>query len=116
MKDSYQIRSAEEVLRRVMVEPAVCERLKEDPVKEIQELVDKVIKDIPTSPPLDTDVWIYRIVAGSLGSVMLIVVIGAIYLSGIKAQTPDILTAIGSAAVGALAGLLAPSPMRKSDN
>lgn len=115
MKDAYQIRSAEELLRRVMIEPAVCERLKEDPVKEIHNLVDKVIKDIPPSPPLETDVWIYRIVAGSLGGVMLIVVIGAIYLSGLKTETPDILTAIGSAAVGALAGLLAPSPVRKSD-
>jgi hypothetical protein len=44
---------------------------------------------------------------------VLISLIGAILLSALgKTATPEVLVAIGSAAVGALAGLLAPSPVR----
>jgi len=46
-----------------------------------------------------------------LGLTVLLAAYGAIYLAGIaKAEIPDILIAIGSAAVGALAGLLTPTP------
>ena len=53
-----------------------------------------------------------------LGSTVLIVVGGAVALSAVHSGTgdvkiPEVLTAIGSAAVGALAGLLAPSPGKK---
>src|SRR5438034_7473782 len=62
-------------------------------------------------PPLQTDAWIYRLVVIALGLAVLIALIGAIVLASQgKADTPQVLTAIGSAAVGALAGLLAPSP------
>ena len=65
--------------------------------------------------PLSKDKWIYRLVVGSLGLVILVIVIGIIVLmfTGKVASDqsiPTILTAIGSAAIGALAGLLAPSP------
>lgn len=69
--------------------------------------------------PLDTDVWTYRIVVIALGAVVLSAVIGAIMITlspplpnGAYRETPQILIALGSAAVGALAGLLAPSPAR----
>lgn len=60
---------------------------------------------------LQTDRWIYRIVVLSLGFCVLSAMIGLIVLSlrGV-ATVPDGLVAIGSAAVGALAGLLAPAP------
>ncbi len=62
-------------------------------------------------PILQTDPWIDRGVVAALGLAVLIWLVGAIWLVGNGSQnTPDILTAIGSAAVGALAGLLAPSP------
>lgn len=60
---------------------------------------------------LQTDRWIYRIVVLALGFGVLSAMIGLIILSlnGV-APVPDGLVAIGSAAVGALAGLLAPAP------
>lgn len=74
--------------------------------------------------PLETDKWIYRIVVGALGSAILSCLIFSFllmwhHMSG-NAQgdvkIPDIFMAIGSAAVGALAGLLAPSPTSRSQN
>lgn len=60
------------------------------------------------------DTWIYRLVVIALGSAVLIALIGAIILAKLdgnnSANVLPLLTAIGSAAVGALAGLLAPSP------
>jgi uncharacterized integral membrane protein len=63
--------------------------------------------------PLQYDLWIYRAVVAVLGITVIAKVFGGIYLAT-KADTniklPDAIVAIGSAAVGALAGLLAPSP------
>jgi hypothetical protein len=65
--------------------------------------------------PLTTDKWIYRIVVGALGLSILSIIVGVVILMGYKNLTsdksiPTILTAIGSGAIGALSGLLAPSP------
>ena len=63
--------------------------------------------------PLDTDPWVYRMVVISLGLTVLGTVAGGFSLalkSG--ASIPEGLIALGSAAVGALAGLLAPAPTR----
>jgi hypothetical protein len=69
--------------------------------------------------PLRSDVWIYRFVVSILGARVLITVIGGIALTfygkgATGMQLPDAIVAIGSAAVGALAGLLAPSPTQKN--
>jgi hypothetical protein len=67
--------------------------------------------------PLTNDCWIYRIVVISLGTSILVIISGVIFLVAYKDmpgdKTPTILTAIGSAAIGALSGLLAPSPNSK---
>ncbi len=64
------------------------------------------------STPLQSDRWIFRLVVGFLGFAVLLTIIGGFYLSIKTAVTiPEGLIALGSAAVGALAGLLAPSPM-----
>ena len=64
------------------------------------------------SPPLQSDRWIFRLVVAFLGITVLLTVIGGFYLSIKTASSiPEGLIALGSAAVGALAGLLAPSPM-----
>jgi uncharacterized integral membrane protein len=65
-----------------------------------------------TMKPLETDPWIYRIVVIVLGLVMLTGAGGSIALALVPTakDVPTILIALGSAAVGALAGLLAPSP------
>jgi hypothetical protein len=66
------------------------------------------------STPLQSDPLIYRLVVGFLGSAVVLAIIGGFYLSIKTAATiPEGLIALGSAAVGALAGLLAPSPMTR---
>lgn len=77
-----------------------------DPVKrEIISLINNY------DAPLMTDPWIYRIVVLSLGLTVLGTVLGGFFLvSTSAAAMPEGLIALGSAAVGALAGLLAPSP------
>ena len=60
------------------------------------------------------DRWIYRVVVGFLGAALILTIVGG-FVSHLTHQTepiPDVLVAIGSASVGALAGLLAPSPRR----
>ena len=70
------------------------------------------LQKIPT--PLQTDRWIFRLVVAFLGVAVLLTIIGGFYLSIKTAATiPEGLIALGSAAVGALAGLLAPSPMAR---
>ncbi len=65
------------------------------------------------STPLQSDRWIYRLVVAFLGVTVILTILGGFYLS-IKTAVaiPEGLIALGSAAVGALAGLLAPSPMK----
>jgi hypothetical protein len=64
------------------------------------------------STPLQSDRWIFRLVVAFLGVAVLLTIIGGFYLSIKTAATiPEGLIALGSAAVGALAGLLAPSPI-----
>ena len=96
--------------------------------KEIEQHISKVLErdDLPSEvrdeltstvsrlrTPLQTDVWIYRIVVVILGLIVLSTVVGGIYISVIAMgdatiQLSEGIIAIGSAAVGALAGLLAP--------
>ena len=87
------------------------ESLKGEVQKDPAKAIAKIAK--PKSP-LETDKWIYRIVVSALGSAVLLAVSGGIYL-GAKNITPmpEILIAVGSAAVGALAGLLVPTPSGK---
>jgi hypothetical protein len=103
-----RVQSASELADRVAQDPELQEQIKADPVTAIANL----------ATPLETDVWIYRMVVGALGLAVLIAVVGAVYLTAISSPTyahvvPDALIALGSAAVGALAGLLAPSPVKK---
>ena len=83
----------------------------------------KAIDSIST-PLAVPDTWVYRIVVIALGLAVLVVIVGGIALSSqtiaqgadgqlVQKEFPASLIAIGSAAVGALAGLLAPSPAAK---
>ncbi len=58
---------------------------------------------------------IYYIVVSALSAVALVAIVGTLYLAatGTDAQLPETITALGAAAIGALAGLLAPSPAGK---
>jgi hypothetical protein len=68
--------------------------------------------------PLSTDKFIYRVVVIVLGLTVLATVIGGVIIvvvgQGVDTmKLPGAIVAIGSAAVGALAGLLAPSPAQQ---
>jgi len=99
-----QIRSLEGLASRVSTDPELANAIKNDP----ETILSGIAAD---ASALTTDKWTYRIVVLSLGFAVLIGMIGLIVLSWKGVQSvPDGLVAIGSAAVGALAGLLAPSP------
>jgi hypothetical protein len=57
------------------------------------------------------DVWIYRIVVSSLGLVLLITAAGGVLLPR-EAPSNELLIALASGSVGALAGLLSPTRTR----
>jgi hypothetical protein len=75
-----------------------------------ENLVDTV-KGI--SVPLESDVWIYRMVVAAVSVVLMTSVIGVIALSMDGKPLPEVLVALVSAALGGLTGLLAPAPRRK---
>ena len=81
--------------------------------QDVRDELNKMLGKLTT--PLQTDVWIYRLVVSVLGIVIIATVLGGIYIAVIAhgdatISLPDGIIAIGSAAVGALAGLLAPTP------
>lgn len=100
------VQSVSELAVQVAKDPALQERIKADPATTIANL----------AAPLQSDIWIYRIVVLSLGSVAILSLVFAFVLALRDKKDPDIhvlITALGSAAVGALAGLLAPSPVAR---
>ncbi len=58
------------------------------------------------------DVWSYRTVVFALCLISSSVVVGGISLASQEKKTPQELTGLASGCVGALIGLLAPSPRR----
>jgi hypothetical protein len=91
--------------------PELTEQNKEKMLAEVKE----------AKTPLQTDKWIYRIVVGALAVAILTCLAFTFVISlrntdpNVSIDMPEIFMAIGSAAVGALAGLLAPSPGRSSN-
>jgi len=100
-----KVDSVRELVTMIVKDKSLEEEIRKDPAKAIAKI---------TESPLETDKWIYRIVVSALGLTVLFAVSGGIYLAAKQVTaTPQILTALGSAAVGALAGLLAPTPGSK---
>jgi hypothetical protein len=95
-----RVRSVADLAVRVARDPQLANAIRENPAAAIAGIAE----------PLLTDVWIYRIVVGTLGLAVVGAIAGGIILAVQEKTVPDLLVAIGSAAVGALAGLLAPSP------
>lgn len=62
---------------------------------------------------LQNDIWLYRLVVAVLGLTVVVSITGAIVLALSGQSTPEVLVALGSAAIGGLAGLLAPSPLNR---
>jgi hypothetical protein len=103
---SYKISSLPELAARLETDPDLEAKLKSDPKGTLATI----------AAPLQTDVLIYRIVVSALSATVIIALLGAIVITLTPGPTPrtipDVLVALGSAAVGALAGLLAPSPAK----
>jgi hypothetical protein len=97
---TQRVRSVGELAERIARDPELEKKIKADPIKTIASL----------STPLQTDVWIYRMVVVVLGLVVLGAMLGAILLAARGGELPQFIVAVGSAAGGALTGLLAPSP------
>nr|WP_314493462.1 hypothetical protein [uncultured Chryseobacterium sp.] len=89
-------------------DPKLQQEFMENPVKAAENLV--------TTNPKETDPWIYRIIVLSLGLAILCIIIGLVVITmnniNFNQQLITIFTAISSGAIGALAGLLAPSPKK----
>jgi hypothetical protein len=60
----------------------------------------------------EKDVWLYRMIIAALGLTLVATVVGAIALAMTKQPTPDALVALGSAAIGGLAGFLVPTQLK----
>jgi len=99
---STPIKTVQQLAFRAAQDPRFAANIGEDPVRELNRIAAE--SQIP-------DTWIYRIVVLALGLAVLVALVGAIVVAKTGGDTAlNLLTAIGSAAVGALAGLLAPSP------
>ena len=110
-------RSADALVDHLLNTPGVLDQVKMNPEDTLRKLAAQVTRNLPP-PAFVTDRWTYRIVVIALGTVCVTAILGAIYLSAIASlggapNIPDVLTALGAAAIGALAGLLAPSPAGK---
>lgn len=99
---SSSIKSINQLAARVAQDPSFAAEFQNNPVR--------TVTDIAASQSVP-DTFVYRIVVLALGLALLVSLCGLIFLSLRSIENiPDGLVAIGSAAVGALAGLLAPSP------
>jgi hypothetical protein len=94
---------AQEALDKAKNDPAFRAKLNADPEKVLQAMADR---------PLETDTFIYRTIVIGLTFMMLSAGVGAFIMAFYGKTIPDVITALGSTALGALAGLLAPSPKR----
>jgi len=99
-----KVQSTSELAERVAQDPSLEAEIRADPVRALASI----------ATPLQTDVWIYRMVVAALGLVVLIAISGSIYLANTQSGVPDAVISLGSAAGGALAGLLAPSPAART--
>jgi heme A synthase len=73
----------------------------------------RAAKEQSQKPALECEEWIYRIVVGMFGVVMLVLSVRAFQLTVAEHEVPDLLIALGAGAIGALAGVLALSPKRQ---
>lgn len=107
-------RSANLLVDLILENPRLLDQVKTDPEEILPKLAEQATAHLPP-PVMVADAWIYRIVVLALSIVCITAVLGTIYLSATtaSAQIPDVLTALGAAAIGALAGLLAPTPASK---
>jgi hypothetical protein len=99
-----RITNIDELENRLVTDDSFAAEFKADPLGTLKHW---------RGTPLETDAWIYRIVVVALAAVILTTVVGAIVmlnLGGPQKTLPEGVIALAATSVGALAGLLAPSP------
>jgi uncharacterized membrane protein len=99
---SRRAESATDLAAMVAADPELQAQVRNDPAGALSQL----------AAPYESDVWIYRIIVLALALTMLLVVLASFVLVLFVKSIPDVLVAIGTAALGAVAGLLAPSTTR----
>lgn len=106
-----KIKNFSEFLQDLEKDENALSQIKEDPTKGIKLFADaKGISDNEFTHPLVTNKWIYRIVVIALGTIILSVVFSSLIVfccCGNCKEIPSGIIAIGSTAVGALAGMIA---------
>jgi hypothetical protein len=98
-------RTLQEFSAQVASDPGLQQQLQQDPVATVATAARSAA--VP-------DTWVYRVVVSALGLVAVggLALVAALVING--DTPPDLFTAAVSAAIGALAGLLAPSPNSSS--
>src|SRR5262245_20638799 len=99
----YKFASVSELVHAVHRDPAFRTKLEQAPLQTLEQVASA----------LTNDRWVYRIVVIGLALTLLTTVGGSITLTLVEHDIPDVLVALGSGALGSLAGLLAPSPTRQ---
>jgi hypothetical protein len=84
------------MLKIVMANPSRLEALKASPLPELQKLSEEAKA---VTPPWSGDILLYRIAVLVLGALTLIAAIGSVILVIAGKTTPEVLVALGSAAV-----------------
>ena len=59
------------------------------------------------------DIWLYRMIIAALGITVVATVVGAILLASTGLSIPDAVVALGSAAIGGMAGFLVPTHLNR---
>ena len=77
------------------------------------EIGSKVTKEVAMEDHTQKDIWIYRIIVLALGLTVVASILGAIGLAMTGKTIPEVLVALGSAAIGGLAGFLVPSHLHR---
>jgi hypothetical protein len=94
-------RSADEMVK-ILLNPAKLDEVVKDPQRKLPEVATEAkSQTIPNTP-------VYLTIVGALAAVAIAALIGAIVLVGSGKNAPDVVIALGSAAIGALAGTLVP--------
>lgn len=97
-------------MEMVISDPARLASLQTNTLPELQKLATEAIQE---TPAYVGDKWLYRMAIIALSLLGLIAALGSILLVVLDRTTPEVLVALGSAAVGALVGLFAPAPTSK---
>ena len=100
-----------QMLKMAKADPSRLAELRSDPLPALEKL--KADAAEITQPVYMGDALLYRIAVVVLGSLAVIAAVGSLILVLGGKTTPEVLVALGSAAVGALVGLFAPSPTGK---